>query len=100
MAQEHRGLPRRVGGCAMRRSIVVTFCLLSLGLAFIPPASGRDRPFGTARMVASVFRAVTSTGGQDGTGNADPGGQYSKTQIEAFRCTSQAGSAMGTPATA
>ena len=58
------------------------------------PSSALDRPFATSRLVASTFRATVAAG--EG-GNSDPGGQFSKAQITAFRCQSSAGPAYGNP---
>jgi hypothetical protein len=78
----------------MRRASVVVSALIALtiGLA-LTPALGRDRPFGTSGVVADVFGPRSNLIGPEGAGTT--GGQFSKVQIERFRCTSS-----GNPAAA
>ena len=45
----------------------------------------RDRPFGTTRLIAPAFIRPADGGGG---GLTDPGGPFSKSQIERFRCAS------------
>ncbi|MET0740515.1 MAG: hypothetical protein ABWZ26_03060, partial [Candidatus Nanopelagicales bacterium] len=75
----------------MRRMVVVAALggaglLVALAAA---PSAGRDRPFGAADLVALKWGPAPEekdlgTGG----GLPAPGGQFTKSQIERFRCTS------------
>jgi hypothetical protein len=67
--------------------------LLVVPMIAVQAAEGRDRPFSTARMV--VRPVVDPVTGGSTTGG---GGQFSKVQIERYRCAVAAGSAYGTPA--
>lgn len=80
----------------MRTRLLIAATLVAASvLGASAPSPGLDRPFATSRLVASSFRASTASGE---SGNADPGGPFSKTQITRFRCSSNAGPAYGTPA--
>jgi hypothetical protein len=80
----------------MRRVVVAVLGAALLVLASSVPSSGRDRPFGAADLVALKWGpAPEEKEAGTGVGNSDPGGQFSKEQIERFRCSSA-----GNPATA
>jgi len=67
----------------MRRSLVV-FSVAALALAaFTGSSQGRDRPFSTSELIA--FQRIPHKPGFFSLPGTD-GGQFSKTQIEAFRC--------------
>src|SRR4029453_9852066 len=76
------------------RSVLVGLTTLAvLAVILAPAVDARDRPFSTARRVGRP--------GTDPLGRGAPtggGGQFSKFQIERYRCASTAGSAYGTPA--
>jgi hypothetical protein len=72
-------------GASMRRSLVLASAALLALAMFAGTSAGRDRPFGTTRLI--YFQRVPHRPGffnLPGTG----GGQFSKAQIEAFRCES------------
>jgi hypothetical protein len=70
----------------MRRSIIVVSTLaLALGLA-APGALAKDRPFGSDEIIA--MRLSPSLLDPGAAGITDGSGQFSKVQIERFRCTS------------
>lgn len=75
---------------------VLAVALLAVVVAAVP-SQGRDRPFGASRLVAQEFRAFAATG-PGGGGNTGAGGQFSKEQVERFRCGVTAGGTAGTPA--
>jgi hypothetical protein len=66
--------------------------LLVTSVIALPAAEARDRPFSTARMVVRPVVDPVAAGSTTGGG-----GQYSKVQIERYRCAVAAGSAYGTP---
>ncbi|HXF56781.1 MAG TPA: sialidase family protein [Actinomycetota bacterium] len=69
----------------MRRLLVVAAVAALVVAAFTVPAAGRDRPFNTSRLIATKIAPdliVRDLGNLPGLG----GGQFSKKQIEAFRC--------------
>jgi hypothetical protein len=73
----------------MRRGIIVVAVAGLLVAAWSGMAVARDRPFGTAKLIAMKWGPAPEerdlgTGG----GNTDPGGQFSVEQIERFRCAS------------
>jgi hypothetical protein len=69
----------------MRRLAVVVSAAALILAAFAAPSAGRDRPFSTADLIAmKLVPYKHSLFNLPGTG----GGQFSKTQIERFRCTS------------
>jgi hypothetical protein len=73
----------------MRRGIIVAAVAGLLVAALSGTSVARDRPFSTAELIAMKWGPLPEerdlgTGG----GNTDPGGQFSKEQIERFRCTS------------
>jgi hypothetical protein len=84
----------RMGG-AMRARLAV----LGVAALVVTPviagsaAEARDRPFSTARMVVRPLVDPLVSGSTTGGG-----GQFSKVQIERYRCGVAAGSAYGTPA--
>jgi len=69
----------------MRRPQLTLAVVLCLAVV-VPPALGRDRPFGTSRL--SAYRLIPQLEPGTEKGNSGGGGQFSKTQIERFRCTS------------
>src|SRR5688500_14483356 len=84
----------------MRRVLVLLAVVALTATVLASTSSGRDRPFSTAELIAMKWGPVPEerdTG--TGTGNTDAGGEFSVSQIEAFRCTSAAGNGNGTPAT-
>ena len=71
------------GGNVSRITVALLACALVVG-ALAGSGVARDRPFGTSRLVApALIRPIDGPGGL-----TDPGGAFSKTQIERFRCTS------------
>jgi hypothetical protein len=73
----------------MRRTPVVVAVTVSLVVGVTSQAAARDRPFGTAGLVAEKFAPrlqEKDPGG--GGGNTGAGGVFSRTAIERFRCTS------------
>ena len=71
------------GGNVSRITVALLAALLVVG-ALAGSGVARDRPFGTSRLVApALIRPSDGPGGL-----SDPGGAFSKTQIERFRCTS------------
>lgn len=76
------------------RSPVVAVLALGVVAALAAPAQGRDRPFSTAKM--TVRPEIGATAGAETGGS----GQYSKVQIERYRCTVAAGAAYGSPTSA
>src|SRR5829696_3919110 len=51
------------------------------------PALAIDRPFGTSRLYSPVYDALSPPAGGAG-GVTDPGAPFSKSQVQAFRCSS------------
>jgi hypothetical protein len=83
----------------MKRVLFVLAAAALLATVLVGSSSGRDRPFSTADLIAMKWGPApeekdTGTSG----GNTSAGGQFSKSAIEKFRCTSAA-PANGTPAT-
>jgi hypothetical protein len=73
----------------MRRGIIVAAVAGLLVAALSGTSVARDRPFSTAKLIAMKWGPAPEerdlgTGG----GTTDPGGVFSKEQIERFRCTS------------
>src|SRR5215217_3554239 len=66
--------------------------VLVTSVVVAPSSEARDRPFGTTRM---VVRPVVDPG--DGGQTTGGGGQFSKVQIERYRCNVAAGAPYGTP---
>jgi hypothetical protein len=76
------------------RSVLVGLTTLAVLAVIVAPAvDARDRPFGTTRMVVRPVIDPLDSGATTGGG-----GQFSKVQIERYRCAAAAGSAYGTPA--
>jgi hypothetical protein len=73
----------------MKRVILVLAAAALVATALASSSSGRDRPFSSAELIAMKWgpapeeKDVGTAGG-----NTDPGGQFSKSAIERFRCTS------------
>ena len=66
--------------------ILVPTVAVVLVLGVLAGSGGaRDRPFGTTRLIAPAFIRPADGGGG---GLTDPGGPFSKSQIERFRCAS------------
>jgi BNR/Asp-box repeat len=74
-------------------TFIVVATLLAAPAIGLPAAEARDRPFSTATMVVRPVVDPISSGSTTG-GN----GQFSKVQIERYRCTVAAGAAYGTAA--
>jgi hypothetical protein len=73
----------------MRRTWLVSVVVAAAMLGLAMPAGARDRPFGTADLIAMKWGPLPElkdVGG--GAGNTGAGGQFSVSQIEKFRCTS------------
>jgi len=69
------------------RRIVFGLLLAAVVAGTLAGASvARDRPFGTTNITAGKFGPFTQVGG--GAGQTDSEGQFSKVQIERFRCSS------------
>lgn len=77
----------------MRRRVVFLGVLLLAVAGLAEPSAARDRPFGTSDLIAAKWKPHISELDSGGTGITD--GQFSKVQIERFRCTSS-----GNPAAA
>jgi hypothetical protein len=76
------------------RSVLVGLTTLAVLAVIVAPAvDARDRPFSTARRVVRPVIDPLDSGATTGGG-----GQFSKVQIERYRCAAAAGSAYGTPA--
>ena len=76
------------------RSVLVGLTALAvLAVILAPAVDARDRPFSTARRVVRPVIDPLDSGATTGGG-----GQFSKVQIERYRCAAAAGSAYGTPA--
>ena len=70
-----------------RAAILVLSAATVVATVMMTPAVGRDRPYGTSGVVAWRWGPFTpDLGGAAGAGQT--GGQFSKTQVEAFRCAS------------
>jgi hypothetical protein len=83
----------------MKRVVLALVAAALLATVLVGSSSARDRPFSTAELIAMKWGpAPEERDTATGTGNTDAGGQFSKSQIEAFRCTSAA-PANGTPTT-
>jgi hypothetical protein len=83
----------------MKRVLVLLAAAVVCSTVFAGASSGRDRPFSTAELIAFKWGpAPEERELGTGTGNTGAGGQFSKEQIERFRCSSAA-PANGTPAT-
>jgi hypothetical protein len=69
------------------RRVAVLLALASLIVAALAqPSAGRDRPYGTSRMYFRPDSVRPEADGPGGGGNS--GGNFSKVQIERFRCAS------------
>src|SRR5215203_6208744 len=77
----------------MRSIGIAAIAVLATSVFVAPASEARDRPFGTTRM---VVRPVIDPG--DGGQTTGGSGQYSKVQIERYRCDVAAGAAYGSPA--
>lgn len=78
----------------MRRTAILLLTATTALAGAMIPAEGRDRPYGTSGVVAWRWGPFTpEIAGSSGAGQTS--GQLSKTQVEAFRCTSS-----GNPAAA
>src|ERR687897_1861195 len=76
------------------RSVLVGLTTLAVLAVIVAPAvDARDRPFGTTRMVVRPVIDPLDSGASTGGS-----GQFSKVQIERYRCAAAAGAAYGTPA--
>src|SRR5215217_2342076 len=69
--------------------------VLVTSVVVAPSSEARDRPFSTARRVVRPVVDPLDSGATTGGG-----GQFSKVQIERYRCAAAAGSAYGTPSEA
>lgn len=70
----------------MRRLLPALLALVALLIA--GSAAGRDRPFSTSDLVALKLKPMLVEKDVAPDGVTDAGGQFSKSQIEQFRCTS------------
>ena len=73
----------------MARAMFVLGVIALAAAVLVGSSAGRDRPFSTAELIALKWGPVPEArdaGG--GPGNTDTGGQFTKSQIERFRCTS------------
>jgi hypothetical protein len=75
----------------MRKAIAALVALMFMA-TLVAGAAGRDRPFGTSRLIA--YRIAPTLLERDLAGQTDPGGPFSKSQIENFRCESAGNPAM------
>ncbi len=76
-----------------RRSVIIGVAAVAMSTALVAAgAEARDRPFSTSRMVVRPVVDPLDTGNTTGGG-----GQYSKVQIERYRCAVAAGAAYGSP---
>src|SRR5919109_317848 len=83
----------------MRKLVVLLAAAVVVATVVAGSSSGRDRPFSTAELIALKWGpAPEARDTGSGTGNTDTGGEFSKSAIERFRCTSSA-PANGTPTT-
>ncbi|MBA3800997.1 MAG: exo-alpha-sialidase, partial [Geodermatophilaceae bacterium] len=77
------------------RAFVVAVAGVGMVAASILPSAAGDRPYGSGRLVVRPEVGAVGSGAGATTGGS---GQFSKTQIERYRCGASAGSAYGTPA--
>ena len=72
------------------RKVALALVIVALGLIpFGGPAHGRDRPFGAADLISMKWApSAMEKDLAGGAGQTDPGGQFSVSQIEQFRCAS------------
>lgn len=74
-------------------AVIGVATLVVTSVIAMPAAQARDRPFSTATMVVRPVVDPVTSGSTTGSS-----GQFSKVQIERYRCAVAAGSAYGTPA--
>jgi hypothetical protein len=73
----------------MRRLVLGGLATALLAGTLAGSSVARDRPFGTSRLNVGALAPIRPLAdGPGGTGQTDPGGQFSKVQIERFRCSS------------
>ena len=72
-------------GGGMSKILVPTVAVVLVLGVLAGSGGARDRPFGTTRLIAPAFIRPADGGGG---GLTDPGGPFSKSQIERFRCAS------------
>src|SRR5215217_842871 len=82
--------PRQRPAAQAITDTLTTMAVLAVIVA--PAVEARDRPFSTARRVVRPVVDPLDSGATTGGG-----GQFSKVQIERYRCAAAAGSAYGTP---
>jgi hypothetical protein len=73
----------------MRRALLVLAAAALAATILASASSGRDRPFSTSKLIA--FKWGPAPEEKDlgtASGQSKPGGQFSKSQIQQFRCTS------------
>ena len=72
------------------RKVALALVIVALGLIpFGGPAHGRDRPFGAADLISMKWApSAMEKDLAGGAGQSEPGGQFSVSQIEQFRCAS------------
>jgi len=73
----------------MTRKLLTAMLVALIAFAVAGASTAKDRPFSSANLIAMKWGPAPEardTGGA--AGNTDPGGQFSKEQIERFRCTS------------
>ena len=71
----------------MRRPVLALLTAVIVMGVIVAASAARDRPFGTATLNAAKFAPIRPSDAGS-TGNTGAGGQFSKSQIENFRCTS------------
>jgi hypothetical protein len=73
----------------MRRTLLALVVVTVVAALLAGGSGARDRPFGTADLVALKWGPSPEAKELGvGVGQSDPGGQFSKVQIERFRCSS------------
>jgi hypothetical protein len=77
----------------IRSLAAAAVAVLATSVVLAPASEARDRPFSTAKMVVRPLVDPVAKGQTSGGG-----GQFSKVQIERYRCDVAAGAAYGTPA--
>jgi hypothetical protein len=72
----------------MKRVLLVLAAAAVCVSVFAGASTGRDRPFSTSRLIAFKWEPSPLQKELGAAGQTDSGGQFSKTQIERFRCSS------------
>ena len=71
----------------MRRTVFALVATAVVTGIFVSGSAARDRPFSTATLNAAKFAPIRPSDAGS-SGNTGAGGQFSKSQIENFRCSS------------